>query len=218
MLEFNESSSMQPLSYNEIVHLIIASQNVDAIRRKLELEGVVYTDPAFQLIKPTQGLDILADDQRIVLYPTDTEDTNNYHTLEALRIPQFPRIAEVTSETVTVLQVPYSAMRLDSIPYREEVSTEGAYFGAVERMLALRQFLDLVRQLAGSLPVSFDLSKAAFIKGESNGIRLIPPIKLSADITFEQIAKNMRIQLIQRDPSSHHDKQIEAFLKGFKGT
>lgn len=168
------------------------------------------TGPVNNLARSIDALDFTINNHRFLAYPKTAADDEWQERLAQYNIPQFARIAS-PNPLVTITRIPTEAFRVDSIDFPEVEVTDGNYTGALEIMRSLGLLLSKIRQTTGLLPTHFSLSQVAFITGDKNITRLIPPYMLSGDVAPEEVVARIQRELMSIDPVNHHEKQIEVF-------
>lgn len=188
--------------------------NLTVVKRDFLLAGGVEVNFGFNLARQYGGADLFLGPKRILFFSSNP----NYFSLAALlaakKIPVFREVARSADQTLAAVDVPPQARALDSIQLREQ-GFMTSYLGAFEVMAKTGEFLAQLQKKVGQLPEDIDLSRIALSPGEVDFIKLIPPFKLSPDITIEKILKLILDDLNFQDPSCKHDAQVEILRDKF---
>lgn len=197
---------------NEVVNGLQLGRNLDQfLSRRSAISAFEAIAP--QNVARGEAIDILVGPGRLLIYPATAKDTQAYQTLKFKNIPQFDRFAYPQNPDITLVHIPLSAWRLDSTDFPEEQPTFPAGSGAIELMDGLGKLLNQLKYKTGLLPRDFQLCNAAFVTGEADFIKLIPPYRFSTDVTFEELTQRVRHDLDSIDPanSAQHERQVQAF-------
>lgn len=196
----------------EVVKDLQLGTNLDQfLSRKSAIRA--FKTSEIQNVSRGEAVDILVGPGRLLIYPATAKDTQAYQTLKLQKIPQFDRFNYPQNPDITLVHIPLSAWRLDSTDFPEEEPTFPAGSGAIELMDGLGKLLNQLKYKTGLLPRDFQLCDAAFVTGEPDFIKLVPPYRFSADVTFDELVQRVRHDLDSVDPANktQHESQVQAF-------
>lgn len=176
-----------------------------------ELGGEMQTDAAGNLARGENVVDVSSDGKRFLIYPKKKDDQKIYELLQELGIPQLERVPYAPNPDLTIVNVPQGAWRLDSSDYPEQEPTFPEGNGAIEIMEKLGSLLNSISRKTGLLPENFRLCKAAYVTGNKDFIKLIPPYTFSSNALPNDVIRRVQEDLYHIDPVNPHDKQVKAF-------
>lgn len=180
-----------------------------ALRGRIEEESL--TGSASKLARSETAVDFLIPSlgKRFLAYPRNPDDDRAYDALAQTQIPQFTREGSPNPD-ITVVQVPLNAWRLDSTDFQEEAPIFPAGNGAIEIMNKLGALLNKIYAKTKTLPLGLELSQVAFVTGDNDFIKLVPPYSLSADVNPNELVSRIEQELNAIDPNNPHEQQIKA--------
>lgn len=211
-------------TYNEVrdldyypTHLALSKielgSNIRDFRSNLE-HLKRFSTPASNNIARGEALDLLIKSgekkARFLVYPSNQEDQDIFKLLEKSEVPQLQRLAYDSNPDLTVIKVPTGAYRLDSIDFIEQIATQGLYTGAVEIMKKLGDLLKDAKSATGMFPLHHQIGDFAFVTGDRNYIKLIPPYKFDQAVTAHDVVSSIAEELDTLDPDHEHDSQVQA--------
>ena len=170
----------------------------------------MQTDAAGNLARGENVVDLVSDGKRFLIYPNKTGDKQMYELLQDLGIPQLERVHYTPNPDITIVNLPQGAWRLDSSDYPEQEPTSPEGNGAIEIMEKLGSLLNSISRKTGLLPENFRLCKAAYVTGNRDFIKLIPPYSFSPDVLPTDVIRRVQDDLRHIDPINPHGKQVKA--------
>jgi len=204
-----------PLSNPGDVIITDLAQLGTTLEEYLALRGQVkeesLTGSASKLARSETAVDFLIPrlGRRFLAYPRSPDDDRTYDAFTQTQIPQFTREGSPNPD-VTVVQVPLHAWRLDSTDFQEEAPIFPAGNGAIEIMKKLGVLLNKIYVTTQTLPLDLGLSQVAFVTGDNDFIKLVPPYSLSADVNPNELVSRIGQELNAIDPNNPHEEQIKA--------
>ncbi|PIR79766.1 MAG: hypothetical protein COU25_03610 [Candidatus Levybacteria bacterium CG10_big_fil_rev_8_21_14_0_10_35_13] len=171
----------------------------------------MQTDAAGNLARGENVVDLVSDGKRFLIYPNKNGDKQMYELLQELGIPQLERFHYAPNPDITIVNLPQGTWRLDSSDYPEQEPTSPEGNGAIEIMEKLGSLLNSISRKTGLLPENFRLCKAAYVTGNRDFIRLIPPYSFSPDVLPTDVIRRVQEDLNHIDPANPHQKQVKAF-------
>ena len=203
---------------DEVLKRVKLGTNFNEYTKHLaDLKRHYKTDGVNNLARGENTVDIVTENTRFLAFPNQKEDEKIYKLLKDLDIPQLPRIRLKDNPEITIVNIPPGSWRLDSSDYPEQEPTFPEGSGAIEIMRKLGMLLNSIDRRTGLLPKDFKLCHAAFIPGNKDFIRLIPPYTLSSDVEPSEIIERVERDLELIDPKNPHKKQIEVFTNALFG-
>lgn len=176
-----------------------------------------FSTPTSNNIARGEALDLLIKSEgkkaRFLIYPTNQEDQEVFKLLEKHDVPQLQRVVYDSNPDLTITAVPPGAYRLDSIDFIEQIDTKGLYTGALEIMKKIGDLLRDAKRATGMFPTHHQISDFAFITGDRNYIKLIPPYKFDLTVTTRDVVDSIAEDLDALDPDNEHDSQIQELEK-----
>lgn len=154
--------------------------------------------------------------KRFLVYPKTPADDKAYAAIDNAQIPQFSR-ETAPNPDITVVKIPLNAWRLDSTDFQEELPTFPAGNGAIEIMIKLGTLLNKIHSKTKTLPLDFKLCQVAFVTGDNEFIKLVPPYSLSEDVNPDELVRRVEEELSSIDPNNPHENQIKALQSALSG-
>ena len=186
-------------------------------RKKIPQDALTQTASNLARSAETADFSIPGFHKRFLVYPKTQIDDEAYTALAKAQIPQFAR--EIApNQSLTVVKIPLNAWRLDSTDFQEELPTFPAGNGAIEIMSKLGILLNRISSKTGTLPLDFKLCQVAFVTGDNEFIKLVPPYSLSREVNPDELVKKVEQELNTIDPSNPHENQIKALYTALSGT
>ncbi|MEK7160316.1 MAG: hypothetical protein AAB702_02445 [Patescibacteria group bacterium] len=193
------------------VNLLEGTSIEDYLEKRKKIPQDALTQTASNLARSAETVDFLIPGfhKRFLVYPKTPIDDEAYATLDKAQIPQFAR-ETAPNQSLTVVKIPLNAWRLDSTDFQEELPTFPAGNGAIEIMHKLGILLNRIYSKTKTLPLDFKLCQVAFVTGDNEFIKLVPPYSLSEEVNPDELAKRVEQELSAIDPNNPHENQIKA--------
>ena len=191
---------------------LLEGNSIDAyLEKRKKIPTYALTQPVSSLARSLEAADFVIPEngKRILVYPKNQADDLAYAALSDSQIPQFER-EKAANPDITVVKIPINAWRLDSTDFQEEEPTFPAGNGAIEIMTKLGTLLSKIHKGTKTLPLDFKLCQAAFVIGDNEFIKLVPPYSFSQDVSPEEIVRRIEEELSLLDPNNLHENQIKA--------
>lgn len=195
--------------------LVTHQQNLKGVIQLLAHAGAVNTGFGYDLSRGRQAKDLIFGNSRFLIYHSSQRDQDTSLQMAKTGVPQFPQIAVNRESKVTAIAVPIGTRPLDSFEIREQAGTTSRYVGAIEIMQQLGSFLALLQKQLDALPLSLSLRNLAFLSGEEDFIRLIPPVYLSPKVSLDMITERLLRDLKTQLPQADHSAQLASFVAEF---
>lgn len=199
---------------------LLTGNDVNAyLEKRKKISPLALTQPVNNLARTDDSTDFTTPDfkKRLLVYPLNQEDTAAFAKLSDAGIPQFAR-EDVANPDLTVVDIPLNSWRLDSTDFQEQEPTFPAGNGAIEIMNKLGALLGKIYTKTGTLPTDFELCQVAYVTGDNEFIKLVPPYSLSPNVDPEELIKRVEKDLNDIDPNNPHESQIKALRSSLLGT
>ncbi|HYM65453.1 MAG TPA: hypothetical protein VES68_03140 [Candidatus Sulfotelmatobacter sp.] len=191
---------------------LLEGKNIgDYLEKRKLISPFALTQPVSSLARSEEAADfeIPGLKKRLLVYPRTLSDDNAYTALREANIPQFTREIGPNPD-IAVVKIPLNSWRLDSTDFQEQEPTFPAGNGAIEIMNKLGLLLNKIHFKTKTLPEDFQLCQVAYITGDNEFIRLIPPYSLSKNVNPEELIGRIEQDLNDIDPNNPHENQIKA--------
>lgn len=180
----------------------------------LKKHDIISTDSAFSIPKE-RGIDMIFEGERFFLYRSSREDKDLYEALKHHNIPVCPRINIDEVEEFSAISLPFDAVSMARMPYREQDFSHGAYLGACEIMVQLGKFIKRIRTSTQLTPVDLTLDAFILASSEKELIRLTPPLVLNSPPPISELQEKLKKSLAAIDPYSAHERHVQIFINNY---
>lgn len=188
------------------------------LEKRKRISPFALTQPVNSLARSNEAADFTTPDlkKRFLVYPLNEEDKMAFARLDEAGIPQFAR-EDVANPDLTAVEIPLNSWRLDSTDFQEQEPTFPAGNGAIEIMNKLGALLGKIYAKTKTLPADFELCQVAYVTGDNEFIKLVPPYSLSPNVDPEELIKRVEKDLNDIDPNNPHENQIIALRSSLLG-
>ncbi len=195
----------------DIVNAVLASgDDKTDIIRSLESLGAKMIISEFNIANG-DSIDIHRNGYRYYLYPRINSDNENQRLFREHNLPFLGDSGPSEyNKNITILTIPYATISIDKRNYKEQNNNTDGSLGAMEIMYELGDYLGNIYNLTGKFPEIFNLSRIAFVHGDKNFLKLIPPIILSEENT-DSLTEYLKQNLDTIDPYNSHSEQVDVF-------
>lgn len=190
------------------------TNDLPEIQQRLTETGWREINFGFNLGRKSHALDFQKR-ERFLIFRSSPPEQANYDLLRKHHLPCFlTTYFNHLAPTTGVAEIPLIARALDSLRYPEKHPATG-YLGAFETLGAVAELLKRIADKTAKAIPNLDLARLAVTVGETEIIKLIPPLELITFTSYKQLTERLTSQLLRslqrQDPANDHSGQTDFF-------